>query len=212
MFCFVFFNLTQKIITTYGGVTEEGETRGTMSFSANNFEPYIRTMPHAEYPSGSSCICSGWSNAMQEIFGTDDLTDLLPNGVSTTFSAFSSIKEPLSTPSSDITVYYKSFSEISKRCGETRLEGGMHFTNSVPDGESLCSDIGTKVGQIINMLYNGTSPQYMVDVTDLTLNDRDCYPRRKGKSKSHDQSLSESSSASARSSSGGKNSRSGRKK
>ena len=32
--------------------------------NAEDFEPYIRTMPHAEYPSGSSCVCEGFRRAM----------------------------------------------------------------------------------------------------------------------------------------------------
>ena len=191
---------THKLITTYGGVTLEGESIGIKTFPADNFEPYIRTMPHAEYPSGSSCICSGWSNAMQEIYGTDDLTsDVGEDGLFVTFNAFSSIKEPLSTPSEDITVNYHSFSEIGTRCAQTRLEGGMHFTASVPDGIILCQDIGIRVAQHVQSLANGIVPDYNVDIDDVSVNQRDCYPDSRGDSsrsgrRSGSRSSSESSS------------------
>lgn len=47
-------------ITTYAGPHQ-----GIQEMNAEDFEPYIRTMPHAEYPSGSSCVCTGFLRAME---------------------------------------------------------------------------------------------------------------------------------------------------
>ena len=157
-------------------------------------------MPHAEYPSGSGCICKSWASAMIELFGTDDVTSLLPDGFQLSFNAFSSSKEPLSTPSSDISVSYNSFSEIAQRCGETRLEGGMHFTASVPDSFELCKDIGTRIGTNMRLLANGIRPDYIVDIEDFSLNNRECYPDDSESSSSSSRSRSSSSSRSKSSS------------
>ena len=154
-------------------------------------------MPHAEYPSGSGCICISWASAMIESFGADDVTSLLPDGLQLSFDAFSSKKEPLSTPSSDISVSYNSFSEVAQRCGETRLEGGMHFTASVPDSFALCKDIGTKIAKNMRLLANGIRPDYIVDIEDFSLNNRDCYPDEED----DDESSSSKGSSSKRSSS-----------
>eukprot|EP01084_Bolivina_argentea_P201236 344012_1 len=45
---------TEKI-TTYGGPYQ-----GIKTFEAKDFEPYIRVMPHSEYPSGSACLCQSY--------------------------------------------------------------------------------------------------------------------------------------------------------
>ena len=50
-----------------------------------------------------------------------------------------------------------------KRCGDTRLEGGMHFTASVPAGENLCAGIGNTIADAFKALEQGKSPKFMVD-------------------------------------------------
>ena len=154
-------------------------------------------MPHSEYPSGSGCICKSWASAMIELFDTDNVTSLLPDGLQLSFDAFSSSLEPLSTPSSDISVSYNSFSQVAQRCGETRLEGGMHFTASVPDSFELCKDIGTRISKNLRLLANGIRPDYVVDVEDFSLNNRDCYPDEDSSSESSSKSKSKSKSSSS---------------
>lgn len=34
-----------------------GPGQGVQVMKASEWEPFIRTMPHSEYPSGSACIC-----------------------------------------------------------------------------------------------------------------------------------------------------------
>jgi len=41
---------------------------------------------------------------------------------------------------------------LNERCGESRLEGGMHFNASVPAGRELCSGIGAKAAQTTKLL------------------------------------------------------------
>ena len=165
-------------MTTYGGVTANGESVGTTSFPGDEFEAYIRTMPHSEYPSASACICTAWAQAMQELFGTDDLRPVVgQDGLEVSFAAKSSVQEPLSTPSEDISVFYKSWSEIGQRCGETRLEGGMHFTDSVPNGAILCQNIGVTTANYMESVYSGIVPDYVIDIKDFNLNERNCYPK-----------------------------------
>ena len=159
-------------------------------------------MPHSEYPSGSACLCEAFATSGIELFGTDDVTDVMgDDGFVVEFGQYSSAIEPLSTPSEDISVGYKSFSEVSKRCGETRLEGGMHFTDSVPNGAQLCRDIGTEVAQKLVMIANGQSPSYIINPQDNLDSDnpRTCYPsstnsQSQSRSKSKSSSRSKSSS------------------
>eukprot|EP00581_Thalassiosira_minuscula_P018407 CAMPEP_0183724520 /NCGR_PEP_ID=MMETSP0737-20130205/17982_1 /TAXON_ID=385413 /ORGANISM="Thalassiosira miniscula, Strain CCMP1093" /LENGTH=129 /DNA_ID=CAMNT_0025955127 /DNA_START=78 /DNA_END=467 /DNA_ORIENTATION=- len=92
-------------------------------------------MPHAEYPSGSACICTAFAEAMKQITGKDDIGITL----SKDFEAGSSKTEPDVTPKQKITLNYNKWSDIALDCGESRLYGGMHFQAAVPAGHDLCS-------------------------------------------------------------------------
>ncbi|VEU38101.1 unnamed protein product [Pseudo-nitzschia multistriata] len=54
-------------VTTYAGPYE-----GSKTIRASDWQPFIRTMPHAEYPSGSSCICTAYAETLQALTGSDD--------------------------------------------------------------------------------------------------------------------------------------------
>ena len=50
-------------VTSYGGpdsVSNEGS--GVVNIKAEEWQPYIRVMPHAEFPSGSSCFCRAFAD------------------------------------------------------------------------------------------------------------------------------------------------------
>ena len=160
-------------------------------------------MPHAEYPSASACMCRAITDAFATYFGSDDVTDVLPNGVELFAEAFSSIVEPLSTPQEDLTLRYYSWSEISDVCGLSRLTGGMHFTASVPAGSELCSHIGERVAQAFMDLTNGVTPQFVVDLDDTTIVERDCYNVDSSSSSSSSGKSSSSKSSSGSSCSSG---------
>ena len=44
--------LGDELVETYAG-----PDRGVATIKAEEWQPFIRTMPHSEYPSASSCIC-----------------------------------------------------------------------------------------------------------------------------------------------------------
>ena len=131
-------------------------------------------MPHAEYPSASACLCEAFSEGMKIFTGTDDFNSSIGSDLFISRSAFSSNVEPLSTPAQDLVLSYSSWTDISEKCGQSRLDGGMHFTASVPAGKSLCTGIGEKVINALLALKNGTVPEYVVDPDDTDIPFRDC--------------------------------------
>ena len=133
-------------------------------------------MPHSEYPSASACICQAWADMSSEYFGSDNILNISGEPVIVSINAFSSSIEPLSTPENDLLLEYYSFSQISQRCGESRLEGGLHFTLSVPHGQELCKNIGKRAVQTVSSLVNGDTPQFVVNFNDKNVIERDCYP------------------------------------
>lgn len=86
-------------------------------------------MPHAEYPSGSACICFGVAEFIDE-FLWDTYGDA---SISTTWKGvFSEIDEHT----------FADMTDLKNVCGESRLWGGMHFGASVSKGYDLCEGVG----------------------------------------------------------------------
>jgi len=102
------------VLNTYAG---KPGTAGPGEIKARDFQPFIRTMPHAEYPSGSSCLCK----AYQEF--TDKFTT----------ARYDSKLGPLIYPcppnthslgcanGSAFVHFFNDMSHLSEICGESRL-------------------------------------------------------------------------------------------
>ncbi|KAL3916657.1 MAG: hypothetical protein SGILL_005077 [Bacillariaceae sp.] len=142
---------TPEEITTWAGPFQDVET-----FPAGDFQPYIRVMPHAEFPSGSSCICTAGGAAMKAYMMTvfnDDLADY--NTLSRSYMAGDSLVEPGVTPAEPLTLVFDDLDDFVAQCGQSRLDGGMHFTASIEAGNELCQGFQPKVEEYILELLNG---------------------------------------------------------
>ncbi len=122
-------------------------------------------LKHAEYPSGSSCICTTYAETLQLLTG-EDSTGTFP--IVMPVKAGSSKIEPGVCPDSDMNLEYSTWSDIQRACGQSRLHGGMHFSKAVPAGEELFTRIASfiknraealKMGDVNGSLENleGTS-------------------------------------------------------
>eukprot|EP00752_Nemacystus_decipiens_P007406 g6624.t1 len=100
-----------------------GPDVGVTSIKASEWEPYIRTMPHSEYPSASSCMCEAFASALKVWAGADE------------------IDPPLEFPPPEFggpVLTFTSWSEMSQMCGDSRVWAGLHFEGAVPAGVDLC--------------------------------------------------------------------------
>jgi len=111
-------------IVSYAGM----EYEEPMPMKARDFEATIRVMPHGEHPSGSSCLCSGYK----------EFTDKF------TTERYGSIIEDINWASMNQVgrFYWDNYAHLSHECGESRLWGGLHYPQSIPDGVQLCSGLG----------------------------------------------------------------------
>lgn len=163
---FDFIRPNTRIAFTFGDdrvLAYAGPGQGVQNIRANEWLPYIRTMPHSEFPSGSACFCQVWASVMSLWFGGDDITiGGVQGSLSLVLPENGSIVEP-GLPNGNIVLNYDRFSEISEDCGQSRLDGGMHFTASVPDGASLCAPLAEKVFISIRDLVSGERPGNVVD-------------------------------------------------
>lgn len=153
-------------------VSWAGPYQGTQTMLGRDWKPYIRTMPHAEYPSGTACACGMLEAIMRNWTGYDNVeSHLAPNGPlvftrldGSPFPAGSSKTEPGLVPAAPWFTTYSSWSEMAARCGQSRLDGGMHFTTSISGGRALCYDMGTKIASIFEGLNLGQVPSYVVSI------------------------------------------------
>jgi len=150
-----------KKVKTYGGPFV-----GAKKIKAFDWQPYIRTMPHAEYPSGSSCVCTAYAEVMQLLTGKDSTGKFT---VGKSFEAGSSKAEPGQVPSSSIDFVYNTWSEVQHVCGQSRLYGGMHFSKAVKAGEDLCTGVASLIVSRAELLKAGDAKGALADLSDTSI-------------------------------------------
>jgi len=123
--------------------------------------PFIRVMPHAEYPSGSASICTVayeyTQRLVQEEYGDDDLP--------TTWNyKAGSNKFAKGLPKEDFVEELDSLKDIQYQCGQSRLWGGMHFTASIEAAEKLVEGYGSAVyDYTVELLGGDKIPQKPIE-------------------------------------------------
>lgn len=127
-----------------------GPGKGSVQTRAGEWEPYLRTMPHSEFPSASSCLCQALvEHALITTNGTNDLlyTVEIPKG--------SSVFYPGKVPERNTKIGIKKLTDWSHLCGESRLWAGVHFRPAVPAGRKLCTGLGRKAQNVVDDLLQG---------------------------------------------------------
>ena len=127
---------------------------GTQTFPAKHFEAYKRVMPHSEYVSGSACIFQAVEEVVLDYLEHIGLDPTFP--VQFEVAAGGSQVEPGVVPENDIVLLYATIQDMAAAGSQSRLDGGMHFAESVPAAIELCTGIGSNAVSVGVGLY-GTS-------------------------------------------------------
>lgn len=114
-----------------------GPYQGTKEILGSQFNSYLRTMPHADYPSGTACICVTYAEFMERFLGSPGTVNF-----TFTFNKGCSIREPGVTPAEDTKIFLGSKEEFIQQCAQTRLWAGVHFQKSIDSAKELCRGIG----------------------------------------------------------------------
>lgn len=127
-----------------------GIGHGPVKITAGEWQPYIRTMPHSEFPSGSSCLC--WALTKHALVVTKGRNQFpfkftIPRGSSKFY--------PNRIPTTDMTITINRLTDWAKLCAESRLWAGVHFSQSVATGEKLCGGLGRKSQDVVDKLLAG---------------------------------------------------------
>lgn len=114
------------------------------------WKPLLRTMPHSEFPSASSCVCTSIvEHALSAIKGRNNIshTVVIKKGASGLF--------PGILPKNDLHLHFHSLSQWKTICGKSRLWAGVHFEKAVKAGQKLCRGVGTNAHTLAQGFLNG---------------------------------------------------------
>jgi len=112
------------MLNTFGGDIDHD---GPVTIMARDFEALIRVMPHSEFPSGSSCLCTAYMEFV------DSYTEFYHNGRRL---------ENITTQTLDNNVLFANMTDVRDTCSESRIWGGMHFKAAIPAGTTICEGLG----------------------------------------------------------------------
>lgn len=112
---------------------------GPVDIAARDFEAFIRVMPHPEFPSGSSCLCTTYQ----------EFTDMwMMDRFNRTLTNFGSIFND---------IVFDDMYDLRDICGQSRIWGGMHYPESIPAGEDVCTGLGELAVTWQDELKNGAT-------------------------------------------------------
>ena len=127
--------------------------RGYVDVPGSQWQSYIETFEHSEYPSGTVCTCAAYAEAMRLLTGTDQV-----EGYSGVIAAGSSRREPGVTPAVDLRISFDSWTEHAQDCALSRVLGGVHFMPAVEEPLKYCPAAGSAAYEYYASLIDGTAP------------------------------------------------------
>ena len=112
-----------------------GPYRGTGDIQGREYTSYLRTMPHADYPSGTACICVAFAEFLENFFGGDAGPTNVINYGPYIIQKGCSIREAGAVPAEDVTVFYRI-------AVQSRMWAGVHFQRAIDASRDMCPGIG----------------------------------------------------------------------
>ena len=137
-----------KMLTTWS----ESE-QAFIEAPGSEWTSYIETPNHSEYPSGSTCNCAAYAQALRRLTGTDDT-----QGFAGVRPAGSSRRAPGRIPAQDLVLSWDTWTEFETDCGQSRIWGGAHFESSVDVVYDVCHAVGDQAFEYFDSLINGSAP------------------------------------------------------
>jgi len=136
------------MLMTFGGDVDHD---GPVEIAARDFEAFIRVMPHPEFPSGSSCLCTTYM----------EYTDLW------TGDLFGRMPENIVHYEDGIKFNFTDMTDLRDHCSNSRIWGGIHYVAAVPAGEQICEGLGTLAFDWVTTMKDGSNfnnkPHYQGD-------------------------------------------------
>lgn len=148
-----------ELNTFTGDKTKDGPGK----IKARDFQAFQRVMPHSEYPSGSACICTAYSE-FTDAFTIGYYLATLQN---LTFGSAGEGQGYGCDPEMDPPIFVShgcdhdfaipNMQALLQDCAESRLWAGFHFTAAVTEGLKMCKGVGYKTYDHVQYLRNGSN-------------------------------------------------------
>ena len=135
----------------------------TVEVPGNQWQSYLQTADHPEYPSATTCFCAAYAQVWRHYTGTDDLVTYTDGneiiyGYESILPAGSSLVEPGVTPSEDVRLVFNSWTHYEELCAESRVIAGTHFWPAVEESLNVCQTAGSAAFDYWETLIDGTAP------------------------------------------------------
>lgn len=136
---------------------------GPKTTAAHDFQAFQRVMPHSEYPSGSSCICTAYSE-FTDAFTTNYFDAQITNitfGAASEGTGFGCDPEQypsvLASAGCDSDSTIPDMKGLLAECSESRLWAGFHYTAATLAAEDMCAGVGLLAFDHEKVIRNGSS-------------------------------------------------------
>jgi hypothetical protein len=116
-----------------------GPYQGTRLISGSDWNSFMRTMPHSEFPSGTTCVCVAFAEVMERFRKTPGQVNMRWN-----FPPGSSSREPGTVAANWIVKQWGSTEDFIRECSYSRVNAGVHFNVSVAATIELCRGVGAQ--------------------------------------------------------------------
>jgi hypothetical protein len=123
-----------------------GPYQGTKLMDGSDWNSFLRTMPHSDFPSGTACICVAFAEYVERFRGTPGFVNLRWD-----FMPGSSMREPGVTPAAPISKTWTTTQEFINECSYSRLHAGVHFNSTITATIDFCEGLGA---QAFNKWYD----------------------------------------------------------
>lgn len=143
--------LKGKNVTVY-----DADDEMARSVPIEEWEPAVRTMPHSEFPSGSSVLCGAVVEFVRLHAEYKTGGNYTNPGMTHVYKAgmFPNL------PNVDITIRYETFDEIVDDCGMSRIWSGLHFRPSITEGARIGREVGRRTFDTWLALEQGRVPNH----------------------------------------------------
>ena len=149
--------LADETFTAFDGSTVSG----------SEWEPYLITSDHPEYPSATTCFCAAQAEAwkLYRNNGAPNGPDAIPTfdgqpGFAGVLRPGSSVHEP-GAPAAPVPVQFANWFEgedsYVNTCANSRVWGGVHFEDAVKESIPLCKPIGAAAYNYFDTLLDGSA-------------------------------------------------------
>ncbi len=133
-----------------------GPYKGTRLIDGSTWIPYqplnVVTPPFPEYVSGHSGFSAAGAEVLKRFTGSDAL------GATYNFAARTSTVEPGSVPSSDVRLYWATFTQAADQAAISRRYGGIHFCRGDLEARRMGRNIASIVWTKAQAYIAGVSP------------------------------------------------------